>query len=142
MRHALLTVLLIAWFAPGGSPTGAQSRTNRLTAITATSAPVFVLPDNTRTPLRVLPPGTRLRVLREAGDWLRVEFPDPRWGPRVGYIERKHVDMGPPDEESAAPARKPQPKPAPAAPPAKEKGKAKASNARVWIDATVGGAHA
>ena len=141
MRYTPVILFLLASFGGVGVRDGhAQPATHRLSAITATSAPVFVLPDNTRTPLRTLPPGTRLRVLRESGDWLRVEFQDPRWGARVGYIERKHVDMTGPDIESPAPARPrapvrtPPPPPAPAA--------RAGADSRVWIDASVGAAWA
>jgi hypothetical protein len=148
MRHTSVLVCLLGalslTFAPDGH---AQTATNRLNAITATSAPVFVLPDNTRTPLRTLAPGTRLRVLRESGDWLRVEFQDPRWGSRVGYIERKHVDMAGPDIEAPAPDRKPPGRATPTPPgrtaPPKPVAPARAASpARVWIDASVGAAWA
>ena len=141
MRYTPALLILLAAFGVAGARDGhAQPATNRLSAITATSAPVFVLPDNTRTPLRTLPPGTRLRVLRESGDWLRVEFQDPRWGARVGYIERKHVDMTGPDIEPPAPARPRAPSratPPPPAPPARA-----AADSRVWIDASLGAAWA
>jgi opacity protein-like surface antigen len=60
-------------------------------AVVAERAPVFLLPDTRRTPLRTLEPGTVLRILESTGDWLRVEFPDRQFGPRRGYIERKYV---------------------------------------------------
>jgi hypothetical protein len=110
--------------------------TGRLTAITATSAPVFVLPDATRTPLRVLAPGTRLRVLREQGDWLRVEFEDPRWGRRVGYIERKNIDMSGPEAEPA-PAQ-PKPRTPTAAPPPTPKPARTVRPAHAWVDVNIG----
>ena len=117
-----------------GAREGYSQATGRLTAITATSAPVFVLPDATRTPLRVLVPGTRLRVLREQGDWLRVEFEDPRWGRRVGYIERKNVDMSGPETE-ATPS-KPKPR-APATAPAPKPSRT-SRPAHAWADFSIG----
>ena len=110
--------------------------TGRLTAITGTSAPVYVLPDNTRTPLRVLAPGTRLRVLREQGDWLRVEFDDPRWGRRVGYIERKNVDMSGPDTETTP--SKPRPRTPATTPPPASKPPRTSRPAHAWLDVNVG----
>lgn len=62
-------------------------------AVMIEAAPAFLLPDTTRTPLRVLERGTRLRVLEERGDWVRVEFNDPQFGPRVGYVQRKYVQI-------------------------------------------------
>jgi len=65
--------------------------TARGEAVVAEKAPVFLLPDTSRVPLRTLEPGTVLRILESTGDWLRVEFPDRQFGPRQGYIERKYV---------------------------------------------------
>ena len=140
MRNALVCLLALgALLVPGARDGHCQPETRRLTAVTATSAPVFVLPDNTRTPLRMLPPGTRVRVLRDTGgNWLRIEFPDPRWGPRVGYIERKNIDMSGPDIEPPPPTARPGPS-RPAPPPAPAR---RAGFHRVWIDANVGYARA
>lgn len=59
--------------------------------VTVMDAPVYLYPDETRTALRVLAKGTRVRVLKEVGEWLNVEFDDPQWGTRVGYLLRRHV---------------------------------------------------
>jgi len=56
------------------------------------TAPVYLLPDATRTPLRMLTPGMTVRILQETGDWFRVEFRDQQFGPRVGYVLRKYVE--------------------------------------------------
>jgi opacity protein-like surface antigen len=56
-------------------------------------ARVFLLPDAKRTPLRNLEPGTSVKVLEEMADWIRVEFSDPQYGPRVGFVQRKFVQM-------------------------------------------------
>ena len=58
------------------------------TAVTTATAPVFLRPDATMTPLRQLPTGTRLRVLDQTGDWLHVEFEDRQYGRRVGYVQK------------------------------------------------------
>jgi hypothetical protein len=57
------------------------------------AAPAYLLPDANRTPLRILPQGTSVRILEEAGDWIRLEFNDPDFGPRVGYVLRKYVQF-------------------------------------------------
>jgi opacity protein-like surface antigen len=83
-------------------------------AVTLEDAPVYLLPDVTRTPLRILARSTPLRVLRDDGDWLQVEFQDRQFGARIGYIEKKKVriirepvaSVTPPSTE---PARQPQP---------------------------------
>jgi hypothetical protein len=73
-------------------PSAARPQRPRTTTTLKVSAPVFVLPDASRTPLAVLPAGTYLKVREESGEWLTVEFPDPRWGPRVGYVLKKNCD--------------------------------------------------
>jgi hypothetical protein len=135
MKYLLIPVVALVALLGPSSEAASQPGVRRLTAITATSAPVFVLPDATRTPLRMLTPGTRLRVLRDQGEWLRVEFDDPRWGPRVGYIERKHVEMAEPEAATPPPTRRADPsRPAPAPP----RQRAPARFQRVWVDANVG----
>ena len=56
-------------------------------------APVYLLPDARRTPLRTLETGTRIRLLRQQGDWAQIEFPDRQWGPRIGWIQRRFVRL-------------------------------------------------
>jgi hypothetical protein len=63
------------------------------TGVIAQAAPIFILPDATRTPLRTLPAGTSVRILEEKGDWIRIEFIDAQFGRRVGYVERKFVQL-------------------------------------------------
>jgi hypothetical protein len=47
--------------------------------------------DATLEPLRTLEPGTSVMVLAEDQDWVRIQFYDPLLGPRIGYVERKHI---------------------------------------------------
>jgi len=61
------------------------------TAMTTATAPVFLRPDMTLTPLRQLPVGTRLRVLDQTSEWVHVEFEDRQYGRRVGYIQKAFV---------------------------------------------------
>jgi hypothetical protein len=58
-----------------------------------TAAPVYLRPDTSRAPLRTLGAGIRVKVLDETPGWLRIEFADSRFGPRIGYVERKHVQV-------------------------------------------------
>jgi hypothetical protein len=76
---------------------GAQSvEATKLSRIVVdTNAPVFVRPDATTTPLRVAKQGSALNVIEIEGDWYRVEFQDPEFGRRVGYIEKRHVTAVP-----------------------------------------------
>ncbi|MGD9903109.1 MAG: hypothetical protein AB7U83_06535 [Vicinamibacterales bacterium] len=60
-------------------------------AIVAADAPVYLLPDASRTPLRTLPAATPLTLLDRKGDWLQVTFDDPRFGRRTAWIESQFV---------------------------------------------------
>ncbi len=77
---------------PGVTP--GQPATAGTAAYVLIEAPVFLLPDRARTPLRVLAPGTSLRIVEENKEWYRVQFGDPQFGPRIGWIERKFVQIG------------------------------------------------
>ena len=55
------------------------------------NAPILVVPDASRPPLRVAAAGTSLVLVKDEGEWLQVEFQDPQWGVRTGYIQRKFV---------------------------------------------------
>jgi hypothetical protein len=84
---------------PGQTPPGyatpqtAAPSSDDIFAVTLGATPVFVLPDATRTPLRVFDANTRLKVIREQGPWLRVEFQHPRWGRSEGFVELKNVRL-------------------------------------------------
>lgn len=61
------------------------------TAIVIEPAPIYLTPDASRTPLRTLAVNTPLRVIDEKGEWLQVEFRDPQFGARTGYLARNKV---------------------------------------------------
>ena len=42
----------------------------------------------------LLVPGTAVRILEETKEWFRIQFTDPQFGPRVGYVLRKFVQIG------------------------------------------------
>ena len=79
---AFLTVLALA------SPALAQSSN---TAVAAVNTPVFIAPDATKTPLCVASAGTSFVVLEDAGEWTKVQFQDPQWGRRVGYVATRDL---------------------------------------------------
>ena len=56
-------------------------------------APVYLLPDAKRTPLKTLETGTRIRFLKQQGDWVQIEFPDRQLGPRIGWIQSRFVRL-------------------------------------------------
>ncbi|HXE79219.1 MAG TPA: SH3 domain-containing protein [Vicinamibacterales bacterium] len=132
MRFAVTALLAAACLTGAALPATGQPNRAPVIAVAVTSAPVFVLPDAGRTPLRTLPPGTRLRVLDDRGEWLRVQFADPQWGPRIGFIQRKLVEISEPPEppRDAAPML---PKAGPEAP--QKPGR---RPARAWIDVNGG----
>jgi opacity protein-like surface antigen len=70
----------------------------------AAAAPVYLLPDATRTPLRTLPAGTVVRIGEVREDWVQVTFNDGALGARTGWMERRYVTIGPTVAEPPRPA--------------------------------------
>ncbi len=137
------TVLSIA------APAAAQAQIARATV--TSNAPIYIQP-GAQVPLRVAKPGTALKVLKEEGEWLEVEFNDPQFGRRVGWVEKKLVQVSRPElepmdlsvkEVPAKPADAPRP-----STPGREQWQppAAASTAprreRGWIDVNLGAAGA
>ncbi|HEY0875963.1 MAG TPA: hypothetical protein VGD94_20980 [Vicinamibacterales bacterium] len=90
-------------------------------AATATSvAPIYLQP-GAQTPLRVAKAGTLFKVLQEDADWVEVEFNDPQFGRRVGWVEKKLLRIARPELEpmdlSVTPASAPPPPSARTEPP-------------------------
>jgi hypothetical protein len=88
MKHNTAAVLMILGVLLAPALTlYAQDRT----AIVSDTAPIYVLPDANRTPLRTAAANTALRVTGEESGWLKVEFQDPQFGIRTGYVETRLV---------------------------------------------------
>ena len=113
-------------------------------AVVTVNAPIFLLPDASRIPLRVAAAGTRVRVLDEQPEgWVKVEFTDPQFGPRVGFVETKFVKIERPElapmdlsikkEAPPAPGRPAVPSPQPDSGNGTPRG-----FARGWIDVNFG----
>ncbi len=64
-------------------------------AIVTQTAPIFLAPDASRQPLRVAREGSRLRVIDQGNGWLTVQFQDPQFGLRTGYVESRYVRIEP-----------------------------------------------
>ena len=79
--------MLAALVSPGQASAQGATRV----VVSSTAAPVFVLPDSARVPLRTAKEGSVLTVIAAEDGWYRVEFQDQQWGRRVGYIEKRHV---------------------------------------------------
>jgi hypothetical protein len=90
MKTLIVAFALI--FVP--SITAAQN-----TGTVKTNAPIFVTstPGVNAIPLRVAAVGTVLNVIGGEGDWLQVQFQDPRWGQRTGWVDTKHVRISHPN---------------------------------------------
>jgi hypothetical protein len=76
---------------PTMMPTPPPLRDVRPEGTFTAAAPIFALPDATRTPLRTMPAGTTFFVRDQKGDWVQIEFNDPQFGRRVGWVQRKFV---------------------------------------------------
>lgn len=123
MRHLWSCVCALALTSIAGLPAPALAQeVFGAGAIVATEAPIFLLPDATRTPLRTVPPGTPLTLRERKGDWLQVTFEDRQLGRRTGWIEARFVRVRDVTAESAPPASpapppgRASPTPVPAAP--------------------------
>jgi len=64
---------------------------------TSRPAPVFLTPGDNQQPLRVAKEGSVLRLLDIEGEWYHVEFEDPQFGRRVGYIRKAYGTVNAPD---------------------------------------------
>jgi hypothetical protein len=80
------------------------------TATVTTAAPIFVVPEANRVPLRTAAVNTTLKVLDEREDWLQVEFQDPQFGRRVGWIQTKFVRVNRPELQPMDLSIKPEPR--------------------------------
>ena len=55
------------------------------------TSPLFLVPDQRRTPLLTMEAGTVVKVLGTEREWYRVEFNDRYNGPRVGYVRSENI---------------------------------------------------
>jgi hypothetical protein len=77
-----------------GVATGREApRTRRVATVQVPETPAFIDTTPGRVPLTRFGRGTRLVVLGEQAGWLQVEWDDPQWGRRVGFIPAKNVTV-------------------------------------------------
>jgi hypothetical protein len=88
--HLCWTILIAVMLAP---PAVAQTAFRTNATILDDGTPVLLYPDASRTPLTMLASGTPIRAGEGAGDWVNVVFEDSRFGRRVGYVLKEHVQM-------------------------------------------------
>ena len=86
------TLLLLLLLAAIGSVAVPADQTEVMATVTV-NAPIFIGPEVSQTPLRIAVPGTVLNVLQRQADWIQVEFKDPQWGRRVGWVRRSLVTI-------------------------------------------------
>lgn len=94
-RGLLCLVASVALCAPAFAQVAPMATAKRATATVTTVAPIYVSapPGPTLGPIRTAAVGTVLFVLGEKGDWLQVEFNDPQYGARVGWLQKKLVKI-------------------------------------------------
>jgi hypothetical protein len=108
LKYLLAALMLLSMV----SSTFAQTATQTVTL--TSDAPVFMTPNENETPLRVGKQGSVLRFVSLSGDWVQIEFEDPQFGRRGGYVQTKYVRIDSPT--SSRPASPQPPRPAPRAP--------------------------
>jgi hypothetical protein len=88
MKKTLFVMLVLL---AGTTASFAQSPPARV--VVNENAPIFVQPDTSVQPLRVAKAGSALNVIASDvnPNWYRVEFQDPQFGRRVGYVEKRFV---------------------------------------------------
>lgn len=93
MRRVIVVMLCVLCTATVASAQRA------LEARVQSNAPIYVRsnPSDGTVPLRVASRGTVLRVLLDDGEWLQVQFQDPQWGLRTGWVQRALVAMSDPN---------------------------------------------
>ncbi len=79
---------LIVFIALTLCATGATAQIARATV--TVEGPVFIRP-GVETALKTLTVGTELKVLQEDTGWAQVEFNDPQFGQRVGWVEARLI---------------------------------------------------
>jgi hypothetical protein len=84
---AMVIVLMTAVHSTSAQEVG-QSPTR---VVVNVAAPIYIQPDAKLVPLRTAASGSMLNVQVSESGWYRVEFQDPQYGRRVGYIEKRFV---------------------------------------------------
>lgn len=83
---------LVGGFSTVFAATAEQAVASPATATVIADAPIY-LKVGVTTPLRVAAVGTRLRVLGESDGWTQVQFQDPQFGLRTGWVSSKLIRM-------------------------------------------------
>ena len=92
LRHLAYVAVSFIPALMAGRPAAAQVSSQTLVEVTV-AAPIFVLPDAKRQPLRVIRAGSTLRLVEQSVEWTYVQFSDPDYERRFGYIQTKFVHV-------------------------------------------------
>ncbi len=93
IRWCVVFAGVLVVFVAGTAHAQGQYSGRNATTIVTDGAPIFLLPDSSRTPLTKLPAGTLVRVLGIDGEWVNLEFRDGIFGARKGYVLKMHVKL-------------------------------------------------
>ncbi|HXE81463.1 MAG TPA: hypothetical protein VNK41_11965 [Vicinamibacterales bacterium] len=85
-----MRILLFVIASVFASPAFAQD------AVVTATAPIDVTPEAAK-PIRTAAVGTILKVVREDREWVQVQFNDPQWGPRTGWVRATLLDISRPE---------------------------------------------
>jgi hypothetical protein len=93
---ALFLVMMTAGLPQGRTAARSGAQAAAVQAVNGSGtlladAPMFLFPDNKRTPLASLPAGTIVRVTGREGVWYQVIYHDAFLGDRTGYIEAANI---------------------------------------------------
>ncbi|NOT28169.1 MAG: hypothetical protein HOP16_18970 [Acidobacteria bacterium] len=97
----ILTVLAVLINLLVTTPVSGQAV--RQTVIITASAPVFSAPDDTQPPLRIAREGSVLLLVNSADGWHHIEFEDPQFGRRIGYVQQRYARLGTPPPSQSQP---------------------------------------
>jgi len=78
-------------------PDAASAQSGPRTATTIATVPVFGNPNANQAPLRVAKEGSVMLLVTTNAEWTQVEFQDPEYGRRVGYVQTRwlRIDSAP-----------------------------------------------
>lgn len=79
--------------AQSGAPQVPPGARVQQSATILSEAPIYLLPEDTRKPLRTLPIGTSLIVLQVRDEWIQITFNDAQFGRRTGWVQQKYVRL-------------------------------------------------
>jgi hypothetical protein len=95
-RRVFTLALISSLFVLG---TAAPSLAQAGSGVVIQAASIYLYPDAALTPLRTAAVDTILLVKRTEGEWLKVDFRDPQYGRREGYVLAKNVRLSAPELE-------------------------------------------